>query len=125
MTTEYAKHMMEKHLASVALAKLRYGKIHKVSDMKPTVELISVKREKDEITLNVKNDIREITVIANREGGIYGTFNSYVGDNSFDENAYQWFHKNFDMLDINDFANNVIKQANAIIIIAKTSAKKN
>lgn len=125
MTTEYAKHMMEKHLASVTLAKLRYGVVHKVSGMNPNVELISVKREKDEITLQVKNDIQEITVIANREGGIYGTFNSYVGNTSFDDNAAQWFHKNFNTLNVDDFANNVIDQANKIIIMAKTASKKN
>lgn len=118
MTNKYAEYMLEKHVASVALAKLRYNVIHKVSGMTPTVKVTNIKRKKDEIIMTIKNDIREITLIANQAGGIYGTFNSYVGNTSFDNNAAQWFDDNFKSIDLNHLAMQIEKQANQIIIDA-------
>lgn len=62
--------------------------------------------------------IKKINCEANKTELIHGTFNSYVGNTSFDDNAAQWFDDNFKRIDLNHLAMQIEKQANQIIIDA-------
>lgn len=122
-TFNQAKVVMINHIASSALAQLRYNAIKKVSNMTPNVELVNVKRTKKEVLFTFKNDIRTITLTLTRTGGLWGTFNCH-GIEGIDNDLFDLFLKNIDMIDIDQFAHDVVNKANQIIIRAAKSSNK-